>query len=243
MKFIYVGRFDSLDECTHYLNEYTDYSSESQLSNAYTTSRWLLRQEKFLELSLQGHYPRPSNLRSFVEQLRIKSILDIGGGSGWVSNFLPTDTIYRNYELADTRMHFCKKFNFQSHYISTLDEILSFNPELVYSNSVLQYFSEQGEFTDLLRVANPQHVLLDDLYLTSEKTFYSLQRYYETYIPTVVLNEQDFLNRMRELKYQKISEKEFNPVLTQSLKQGVDLLNGEYSVFPFSKSLTFSRLS
>jgi putative methyltransferase (TIGR04325 family) len=242
MEFLYVGRFDSLHESTQYLNEYTDYSSETQLSNAYSTSRWLLRQEKFLELSLQGQYPRPSNLRSFVEQLSIKSILDIGGGSGWVSTFLPTDTIYRNFELADTRLHFCKKFDFHSQYISTMNEIHLFNPQLVYSNSVLQYFSDLGEFMDLLRVANPQHVLLDDLYLTSEKTFYSLQRYYETYIPTVFLNEVDFLEQMFELKYQKISEKEFTPILTQSMKQGIDLLNGEYTAIPISKSLTFSRL-
>jgi putative methyltransferase (TIGR04325 family) len=55
--------------------------------------------------------------------------------------------------------------------------------DLLYCNSVLQYFGSNAELLDLAQNGGPRHILLDDLLATDGDDFFTTQLYYDTVIP------------------------------------------------------------
>ena len=137
----------------------------------------------------RGLPPRPCNLPWVCALTLPMTILDFGGSSGWcydyVRNNVP-DLALEGYAVVETPevASYMSTSGLHSAPVTyaTAEEI-SAPFDLLYCNSVLQYFGSNAPLLSLVERCQPSHILLDDLLANSEEDTFSRQRYYETMIP------------------------------------------------------------
>nr|WP_254846975.1 hypothetical protein [Leptospira alexanderi] len=92
--------------------------------------------------------PRPTNLPMVISLTNSRTIVDLGGSSGWIYDYLNSITFlnkikkYSILEVSDVVSR-SKRFNHSNkvRYYTDFKEI--FQCDLLYTNSVIQYFHEQ----------------------------------------------------------------------------------------------------
>lgn len=133
--------------------------------------------------------PRPTNLPLICATTHPRSIVDFGGSSGWcwdyLQNSLPKNTVssYRIVETAEV-VNYMKMSGLHStpvDYVSWSD--LSSSCNLLYCNSVLQYFGSNASLLSLIERTVPEFILLEDVVGKGEDDFFSLQSYYDSALP------------------------------------------------------------
>jgi putative methyltransferase (TIGR04325 family) len=133
--------------------------------------------------------PRPSNLPLVCATVSPRSIVDFGGSSGWcwdyLQNALPGNMV-SSYRVVETNevVGYMKTSGLHGKpvdYVS-LDE-LSGPCDLLYCNSVLQYFGSNEPLLSLIGRSAPAFILLEDLVGKGEEDFFSLQTYYDSALP------------------------------------------------------------
>jgi len=241
MKKTFQGKFKTFFELENSdLGQASSYNLD-KISTAFSQEKWLIRQSEFFEMSLNGELPRNSNLPIFTFLNSRERILDIGGGSGWVSNLLHKDCVYRNLENKDIQEFFSNRYNISSRFISDASEIITYKPSMVYANSVVQYFTKIADFINLVVIAQPLHVLLDDLYLSERGSFYSLQRYYETYIPTFFPFAEEFISMFKEISYDVVFDFPFLITNNKDLRIAIDLHDEESEFLEPPRTILFRK--
>ncbi len=73
--------------------------------------------------------------------------------------------------------------------------------DLLYCNSVLQYFGSNAEFLDIVTAVKPRHILLDDLLAKGDTDFFSTQAYYGTDIPHRFLGMNQLVGNLKSVGY------------------------------------------
>ena len=154
--------------------------------------------------------PRPSDLPYFCNDNNIKSIIDFGGSSGWLWDYIKTtclDTNIEKYNIIET-LEVCDFVKNNSLHKKPVlyNTYENFNNlgDLVYCNSVLQYFDNEEYFLDLIKKSDAKIILLEDLYIGDFDDFYSTQVYYEDRIPVKFRNGKKFLNLFKNLGFSLI---------------------------------------
>lgn len=157
---IFYGNFDSFKIACSEQNLRNSEVAEK----AFSSTRWKNRQRAFLNMSQDGRSPRSSIIPSFLaDHKEIDSILDIGGGSGWIFNLLQIATdrnfTYWNFELSEMCEEFSKEFDNSNkvHFIDSWNLFSNLNEiSLIYSNSTMQYIPDDIFFENLSKVNQPR---------------------------------------------------------------------------------------
>ena len=194
----------------------------NNLIEPFDSTRWMARQREMLELARSGKYARPTNLPLLSSSLMAEYIVDLGGGSGWTSELLTKlKSVKTNYivlEIPSVCEEFSKDFTSNSRV--TFFSVMSDAPkqmisstDVLYSNSVIQYFEDDSNLMELVSFLSPKYILLDDFQSSTGDTFYSLQNYYGVFMPYRFMNFQDIKIACERLGYELIFKSEYpNPI-------------------------------
>ena len=157
--------------------------------------------------------PRPSNLAHLCAVLRPKSVLDFGGSTGWcwdlLKNSIETEFITR-YQVIEhpAVIDFVKTRKFH-----TDKKILytgageAQKSDLLYANSVLQYFQDNIAFIELVQRSRPRYILLDDLVVNRRaEDYFGLQEYYGDKIPYRFIGLAPFIESMKAIGFEVLCE-------------------------------------
>ena len=185
--------------------------------------------------------PRASNLPLVCAMSDPTAIVDFGGSSGWCWDYLQ-NSLFKNrvssYVVVETDevVNYMKKsgiHNAPVKYASLKDPLDQC--DLLYSNSVLQYFGSNASLLSLIERTIPQYILLEDLVVKSEDDFFSVQSYRGSAIPYRFLGLQKLLKELSCSGYKELARYPyFSPVL------GV-IKPLEMSNFPEENQLRYSQ--
>jgi len=184
--------------------------------------------------------PRPSNLPLVCAMTNPNAILDLGGSSGWcwdyLQNSVPNNSI-NSYGVIETEevvnyMTGAGLHNKPVEYKTINGSINSC--DLLYCNSVLQYFGSNASLMSLIERTTPEYVLLEDLIAKGEEDFYTVQTYYNSGIPYRFLGLAKLLSELLRQRYTEIARYPYaSPVLGE-------IKPFEMSNFPQEKQLRYS---
>lgn len=161
------------------------------------------------ELRLHGVAmpPRPSSLPMVCALTMPRTIVDFGGSSGWCWDYLReswTAHPVSSYTVVETDevVDYMKRAALQAAPVSyqTLEDPLG-DADLLYCNSVLQYFGSNDAFISLVGRAAPQFILLEDLVAGGDKDFFTTQLFRGSAIPYRFLGLRTLLDELAACGY------------------------------------------
>lgn len=212
------------------------------VSEVWLSARWIERQKYFLERSLLGEFPRysslPSLLKSSCETL---NVVDYGGGSGWLYHSIKSLKVkikkYTVIEILDLH-EYCGKQHLDYLFIATSEfrgRIIPKGDNVLYLNSVIQYFESIETLSRIIEAVKPKYVLIDDLTFASGSEFFAFQKYYEDRIPYRFQGRDSLLKTMMQFELDLLVEKNYerhiSPIFAYKLEE-------ESSVFKIGKTKT-----
>lgn len=151
--------------------------------------------------------PRPSNLPLVCAMTTPSTIVDFGGSSGWCLDFLRnTLPAHRvpSYVVVETDevVSYMKKSGIHDASVNYLSLKDSLDPcDLLYCNSVLQYFGSNMPLLSLIERTAPQFILLEDLVVKDEDDFFSVQSFRGSAIPYRFLGLHKLLRELSNSGY------------------------------------------
>jgi putative methyltransferase (TIGR04325 family) len=241
---IFQGRFKTSNEAHHQLRTIS-YSE----GNAYDSERWMARQQLFLDQAKIGRMPRKSNLPILIGGTSARSVIEIGGGSGWISKFLDVSVNYINLELPSVAKYFQKEYESldNANFMMSVTEIEKLNLEgitLLYGNSSLQYFEDQKVFDGIVQTTNCDFILLDDVLLSNAKSHFTLQEYYGQKLIVFFETHPNLLNRFHQNGYSLIVDIPYEFKINETMEFAIfDPLSGESIPIPPPRSMLFKKNS
>jgi putative methyltransferase (TIGR04325 family) len=133
--------------------------------------------------------PRPSSLPLVCAMTNPGAIVDFGGSSGWcwdyLQNSLPRHRVsYYGVVETDEVVNYMKNSGIHKAPVNYLSLNDALDPcDLLYCNSVLQYFGSNAPLLSLIERTTPQFILLEDLVVKGEDDFFSVQSFRDSAIP------------------------------------------------------------
>ncbi|CAN4273559.1 Putative methyltransferase, LIC12133 family [Methylophilaceae bacterium] len=164
--------------------------------------------------------PRPSNLPLVCAMTKPYAIIDFGGSSGWCWDYLHNSVSshriesYVVIETEEVVNYMCESglHNMRVKYKTINDSIKAC--DLLYCNSVLQYFASNATLISLINRTNPKYILLEDLVANGDDDFYTVQTYYEFGMPYRFIGLTNLLNELKEQGYAQLSSHPYaSPIL------------------------------
>lgn len=184
--------------------------------------------------------PRPSNLPLVCAMTNPCAIVDFGGSSGWcwdyLQNCLHTHRV-SSYGVVETDevVNYMKKsgiHNAPVNYLSLNDAI---DPcDLLYCNSVLQYFGTNAPLFSLIARTTPQFILLEDLVVKGEDDFFTLQSFRSSAIPYRFIGLHKLLRELSHSGYMELIRYPYASPVNGAIKPL------EMGNFPEAKQLRYS---
>ncbi|EKR17038.1 hypothetical protein LEP1GSC019_3729 [Leptospira interrogans serovar Pyrogenes str. 2006006960] len=163
--------------------------------------------------------PRPTNLPTVVSLTNSKTIVDIGGSSGWIYDYLDSIELpseikkYSILEISDIISR-SKRFNHSRKVQFYTDFKKIRSCDLLYTNSVIQYFPTNEYLIEIIDQVKPKYILADDLYAGDNEEFFSNQISYEKKFPHRFLNFKKFRKEISKEGYRMILKQPFDtPIL------------------------------
>ncbi len=133
--------------------------------------------------------PRPSNLPSVCAMTSPYAIIDFGGSSGWCWDYLKNSLSnhrINSYIVIETQevVNYMAASNLHNKPVQykTINDSIKVC-DLLYCNSVLQYFASNAPLINLIERTTPEYILLDDIVANSKDDFYTVQNYINSGIP------------------------------------------------------------
>ena len=74
--------------------------------------------------------------------------------------------------------------------------------DILYINSVLQYFKDNNILKRLINTTKAKYLLFDDLFAGDIPDYFTTQKYYDTSIPVRFINFTEFNNILRQNDYE-----------------------------------------
>jgi putative methyltransferase (TIGR04325 family) len=136
-----------------------------------------------------GMPSRPSNLPLVCAMIGPNSIIDFGGSSGWCWDYLLNSVTNHNiesYVVIETQevVNYMAASNLHNNPVQykTINDSIK-KSDILYCNSVLQYFASNAPLINLIERTTPEYILLDDLVANGKDDFYTVQNYINSGIP------------------------------------------------------------
>ncbi len=169
------------------------------VQDTFAGERWLKRMTQQLE-DYRAEYrahgtarpPRPTNLPFVAAMTSPHAVIDIdlGGSSGWWCWDYLTHTVpqlaIEAYTIVENErvVEYMTQSGLQAAPVTyTASGCGLGRCDLLYCNSVLQYFGSNAPLLDLVEQTTPTHILLDDLLAGRDGDWFSRQRNYDVSIP------------------------------------------------------------
>jgi len=148
--------------------------------------------------------PRPCNLPFLCAVTNPRKILDFGGSSGWsweyLKNSLPCNRV-ASYVILEKKqvVDHMRKLKAHKHPVSykTGTKLLK-QYDVLYCNSVLQYFSSNRLFLSLVKKVKPNYIFLEDTIAKSDRDLFSCQRFYDSKLPYRFIGLRKMLKELTE---------------------------------------------
>ncbi len=202
---IWNGVFNSWDEAAS-----AAVSESEDAPQAFDTTRWMDRQESMLTSARSGVSPRFTNLPILIGLSGARSVVDLGGGSGWTFELVSHSNTMaiQKYVIVeqqtsvdafaarftgDDRVQF---FASETVFDDRLDSV-----DVLYSNSALQYFPDNRFLTKLIVMCTPKWILLDDIQTAIGGEFFSMQHYYGAEIPCRFCDVKNTVKELQQMGY------------------------------------------
>jgi putative methyltransferase (TIGR04325 family) len=217
----------------------------------FDSTQWSKKQASMLDLAQKGELPRPTSIVEFLVGRSIQNIVDFGGGPGWLWAYLVKSNVhhglnYYNLELESSRI----AFEFLTHRLPNMKFIktsevanLADDKNLLYSNSVLQYFEDNCPLLEVIKYLGPSCIVLDDI-AGDEEEFYSLQNYYGFLQVNRFLNLKKLILEVSSMGYELLLsrkyEKDFSSKMIPEIWIGSDKVAN--NKIPSSVTLVFERI-
>jgi putative methyltransferase (TIGR04325 family) len=251
INYIWQFRFENYADAVAAKEFYNPAVALQSPGGGFDSTEWLSKQKTMFELAVRGELPRHTSIVEFLDRDHIENIIDFGGGPGWIWAYLVHmnshgNISYYNCELESSR----QAFEFQNPKLPNMNFIeredisdLIFDKNLLYCNSVLQYFEDNSVILELIQTSNPVSIILDDVAGGSEE-FFSLQNYYGYLQINRFLNLERLINEVCSQGYKLLCrrhyQKEFSKRMVPKIWLGVE--NGVESGVPSSVTLVFDRI-
>jgi putative methyltransferase (TIGR04325 family) len=248
-EYIWQGKFDNYVDALMVANQQNSLTNFKS-AGGFDSQKWHKKQLQMLETAREPQLPRPTTILEVLEPGKYDNLIDLGGGPAWLWAYLiktnsVTNLNYFNIELDSSTLAFGYLVNdLPNMKFINLDEVHSLkgSRNLLYSNSVLQYFQDNSELLRIVEDAKPLTIILDDV-AGEQEEFFSLQNYYGFFQVNrfINLNEiiQQLCNAGYQLMFQKLYEKSFSPKMVPRIWLGKNIES--QSALPPSWSLAFAR--
>ena len=207
LDYIWQFRFDSYPEARLLMDEF-NHSLQRNRLGGFDSTEWYTRQLAMLEIALDSKLPRRSTITEFLASEKFENLIDLGGGPGWLWAYLlktnqAENLSYFNLELASSRLAFeyLTKDLPRMKFVE-LEELIDLKSakNLLYANSVLQYFERNSELLRLIELTNSKCIILDDIAGSGDE-FYSLQNYYGYLQVNRFANIEKLIHEVTQLGY------------------------------------------
>jgi len=160
--------------------------------------------------------PRPSNMPFVYALTRPSTIIDFGGSSGWCWDYLQeccprhAVTSYRVVETSEV-VSYMTEAALQAAPVGyqTGEEAVG-AADLLYCNSVLQYFGSNQPFLSVVERAQPKFILLDDLVAGPGEDFFTTQRFRGSAIAYRFLGFQTLLDELAAHGYVEVARQPYD---------------------------------
>ena len=184
LNYIWQFRFENYHEAQS-LKDQFNLSMQRSLLGGFDSTEWHAKQLAMLEVAMDSKLPRQSAITEFLMGEKFENLIDLGGGPGWIWAYLmktnqAENLHYFNIELDSSR----RAFDYVTKELPRMKFVdlkdlskLKKSKNLLYANSVLQYFESNSELLKIIEILAPRRIVLDDI-AGSEDDFYSLQNYY-----------------------------------------------------------------
>jgi len=90
---------------------------------------------------------------------------------------------------------------------------------VLYSNSALQYFPDNGFLTKIVSMSTPEWILLDDFQTALGGEFFSMQHYYGAEIPCRFCDVTSTVREIRDLGYRLKGNWEYPAAIVGALER------------------------
>ncbi len=201
---IWQGVFASWKEACH---------AADSVEATFAGDRWLqrmteqLRDYRSAQCGGVAPPPRPTNLPWLAAMTSPHCIVDFGGASGWcfdyLVNVIPSLSM-ASYIVVETPrvVAFMQASGLQEAPVTFVEAGQAHGRcDILYCNSVLQYFPTNAPVIDLIARTQPSHVLLDDLLAAPDDDWFSTQCNYDVTIPHRFIGLNRILRDLDEVGY------------------------------------------
>jgi len=139
-----------------------------------------------------------------------RSVVDLGGGSGWTFELVSQSNTaaLEEYTVVEQQTSvdaftpsFIKDDRVQFVVTEKISDDQLHSVDLLYSNSALQYFPDNGFLAQLVSACTPDWILLDDIQIALGGEFFSMQHYYGAEIPCRFSDVTSMVEEIRNLGY------------------------------------------
>ena len=182
-------------------------------ASPWASATWLRRQEQLTAQTRETILapPRPTTLPVLAAVTRARSILDFGGGSGWILPLLdrtcPEHCVARYVvaEVAEACEYFAELENSDNRLkfipISRCQDMGNF--DIVYSNSTLQYGASPEHLLAACTAAGPSPLIIfDGLLASPDRDFFLIQYVYGAWVPVHIYSLTDLRIQLHGLGYE-----------------------------------------
>ena len=230
LNYIWQFRFETFLEAYSLQNSKNQENSEVK-TGGFESKEWKSRQIEMLNLALKAKLPRSTTIAEFLATQRYTNLIDFWGGPGWIWAWLVKSNLqgnlnYLNLELESSRLAFeyLEQTLPRMKYIKFDDlSCISKAKNMLYANSILQYFENNTHLLKVINATNPITIVLDDV-AGSNEDFFSLQNYYGYFQVNRFLSIDRLIEEISELGYQLILcrpyEKYFSPKMSPRIWLG-----------------------
>ncbi len=246
--YIWYGHFSSYAEAQIEASR-LNAPSINESEDGFNSKIWQEKQIIMFQKALNGEYVRNTNIETALLDLEVDSVIDFGGGSGWIFALLQNKPElkgikYFNVELASTKVAFervIKKSNMYQ-WIDLDDSGPNVGQNMIYSNSAIQYLSDNKILMDLAMRYKPSVVLLDDVFESSNRDTFSLQNYYNFYQVNRFISVDLLEEQMQSLGYQLKEKIPYINTYNKKMIAEILLPNGSTLTKPTTTSLKFTKI-
>jgi putative methyltransferase (TIGR04325 family) len=228
---LFYGKFDDHQEAYEYI-----YHNNLEVAH-WNSDIWFQRQLNFYKSAIRGISPRPTMLPSTLQNIKVNSVIDLGGGSGWLGKMIPNSLDYYVIETDNYVEEAKGNATLNSiNYIKKENSNVK-KPILLYSNSTIQYVNDYIKF---ISQNSFNYVLLDDVLISSIQCW-TLQIYYEKYFIRRIFTEKDIINEFLQNGYALINNLNYPRNITQ-MNDTLICQDGQLYKMLGSKSFLFKLL-